>query len=140
MSVTGQVLRLHERIYKRTDGRLGHRMIGVPTLLLRTTGRRSGGTRTNRLVYPPDGDDYLVVPSNGGADKPPAWLHNLRADPSVEIQIGRDRRKGTARVVEQSDPDFDRLWKIVNENNRDRYTGYQKGTDRQIPVVVVTPA
>src|SRR5881398_2969957 len=77
MSITGQVLRLHEALYKRTDGRIGHRMIGVPTLLLRTTGRRSGATRTNGLVYARDGDDHLVVASNGSADRPPAWLHNL---------------------------------------------------------------
>ena len=140
MSVTAQVLRVHERIYKASDGRIGHRMIGVPTLLLRTTGRRSGVTRTNGLVYARDADDYLVVPSNGGADKPPAWLHNLRADPQVEVQVGRERQKGTARIVEPSDPDYDRLWKIVNENNRDRYTAYQENTDRPIPVVAVTPA
>jgi deazaflavin-dependent oxidoreductase (nitroreductase family) len=140
MSVTAQVLRVHERIYKATDGRVGHRMIGVPTLLLRTTGRRSGATRTNGLVYARAGDDYLVVPSNGGADKPPAWLHNLRADPQVEVQVGRERQNGTARIVEPSDPDYDRLWKIVNENNRDRYTAYQENTDRPIPVVAITPA
>jgi deazaflavin-dependent oxidoreductase (nitroreductase family) len=139
MSVTGQVLRLHEQLYKRTDGRIGHRMIGVPTLLLRTTGRRSGVTRTNALVYARDGDDYLVVASNGGADQPPAWLHNVRANPGVEVQIGRERRKGTARVVEPTDPDYDRLWKIVNSNNHDRYSAYQKLTTRPIPVVVVTP-
>src|SRR4051795_3251096 len=126
MSLTGQVLRVHEQIYKRTDGRLGHRMIGVPTLLLRTTGRRSGQTRTNALVYALDGSDYLVVASNGGADKPPAWLHNLKADPSVEVQVGRDHKAGTARVVEPSDPDYERLWKHVNENNKDRYYAYQK--------------
>jgi deazaflavin-dependent oxidoreductase (nitroreductase family) len=140
MSITGQVLRIHDRIYKATDGRIGHRMIGVPTLLLRTTGRRSGATRTNALVYARDGDDYLVVASNGGADRPPAWLHNLKASPDVEIQVGRERRKGTARVLEPSDPSYDRLWKIVNENNRDRYSGYQKLTDRPIPVVAVTPS
>lgn len=140
MSLTGQVLRVHERIYKATDGRLGHRMIGVPTLLLRTTGRRSGATRTNGLVYARDGDDYLVVPSVGGADTPPGWLHNLKADPNVEVQIGRERIRGTARVVERSDPGFERLWKIVDENNRGRYTAYQEKTSRPIPVVVVTPA
>ena len=140
MSVTGRVLQVHEKIYKATDGRLGHRMIGVPTLLLRTTGRKSGATRTNSLVYAQDGGDYLVVASNGGADKPPAWLHNLRADPQVEVQIGRERKKSTARIVEPSDPDFDRVWKIVNDNNRDRYTAYQEKTDRPIPVVAVTPA
>jgi F420H(2)-dependent quinone reductase len=139
MSITGQVLRVHERIYKKTDGRLGHRMIGVPTLLLRTTGRRSGATRTNALVYARDGDDYLVVASNGGADRPPAWLYNLQADSNVGVQVGRERRTGRARVVEPSDPDYARLWKIVNENNRDRYSGYEKMTKRPIPVVVVTP-
>src|ERR1700684_4559784 len=120
MSITGQVLRFHEQLYKRTDGRLGHRMIGVPTLLLRTTGRRSGATRTNGLVYARDGDDYLVVASNGGADRSPAWLYNLQANPDIEIQIGRERQRGTARVVEQSDQSYDRLWKIVNAHNRDR--------------------
>jgi deazaflavin-dependent oxidoreductase (nitroreductase family) len=114
-------------------------MIGVPTLLLRTTGRRSGATRTNALVYARDGDDYLVVASNGGSDQPPAWLHNLRANPGVEIQVGRERRKGTARVVERSDPECDRLWQIVNENNRDRYSGYEKKTTRPIPVIAITP-
>jgi deazaflavin-dependent oxidoreductase (nitroreductase family) len=139
MSVTSQVLRVHEKIYKGTDGRLGHKMIGVPSLLLRSTGRRSGVTRTNGLVYALDGDEYLVVPSNGGADKAPGWLHNVRAKPDVEVQVGRERQSGTARVVEQSDPDFDRLWKIVNENNKDRYTAYQKQTERLIPIVAVTP-
>jgi deazaflavin-dependent oxidoreductase (nitroreductase family) len=135
----GQLLRLHEQIYKRSDGRIGHRMIGVPTLLLRTTGRRSGATRTNGLVYARDGDDYLVVASNGGADRPPAWLHNLRANRDVEIQIGRERRKGAARVVEPPDPDYDRLWRIVDDNNHARYSAYQKKTARPIPVIVVRP-
>ena len=139
MSITGQVLRVHEAIYKGTDGRVGHKMIGVPTLLLRTTGRRSGATRTNGLVYARDGDDYLVVASNGGADKAPGWLFNVREKPDVEIQVGRDRQKGTARILEPSDPDYERLWKVVNENNRDRYYAYQKQTSRPIPVVAVTP-
>ena len=140
MSLTSQVLRLHEKLYVRSDGRLGHQMIGVPTLLLRTTGRRSGATRTNGLVYARDDDDYLVVPSNGGADRAPAWLHNVRANPDVEVQVARERRKGTARIVEPSDPSYDRLWKVVNENNRDRYTAYQKQTSRPIPVIAVTPS
>jgi F420H(2)-dependent quinone reductase len=130
---------VHEKLYVRTDGRVGHRMIGVPTLLLRTTGRRSGKARTNALVYARDGDDYLVVASNGGADRAPAWLHNLRAEPDVEIQVGRERLPATARIVERSEPDHERLWRIVNENNRDRYSGYQEKTSRPIPVVVLSP-
>jgi deazaflavin-dependent oxidoreductase (nitroreductase family) len=139
MSITEQVLRVHEAIYKLTDGRVGHRMIGVPTLLLRTTGRRSGAVRTNGLVYARDGEDYLVVASNGGADRPPAWLYNLQANPAVEIQIGRERREGTARVLKPSDDSYERLWQVVNANNRDRYTAYQKKTTRPIPIVAIRP-
>jgi deazaflavin-dependent oxidoreductase (nitroreductase family) len=139
MSLQSNLLRVHEALYKRTDGRIGHRLIGVPTLLLRTTGRRSGSTRTIALVYARDGGDYLIVPSNGGSDRPPAWLYNVRADPRVEIQIARRRQAAVARVVESSDPEFDRLWAIVNENNHDRYTAYQKQTERPIPVVALTP-
>jgi deazaflavin-dependent oxidoreductase (nitroreductase family) len=139
MSLTSAVLRVQHKIYTATDGRVGHKMIGVPTLMLFTKGRKSGQTRNNSLVYAKDGDDYLVVASNGGADKAPGWLFNVEADPSVEVQVKRDRSGGTARVVRPGDPDYDRLWKLVNENNKDRYTAYQKQTDRPIPVVAVTP-
>jgi F420H(2)-dependent quinone reductase len=140
MSATGQVLRLHERLYEATDGRIGHKMIGVPTLLLRSTGARSGTTRTNALVYARDGADYVVVASNGGADRDPAWLFNLRADPEVEIQIGRERRGASARILGPADPDYTRLWKLVDEANHDRYSAYQEQTERPIPIVVVTPS
>src|SRR5436189_190632 len=80
MSLTGQVLRLHQAIYERTDGRIGHRTIGVPTLLLRTTGRRTGATRTNALVYARDGDAYLVVAPNAGAGGPGGGVRLLRSE------------------------------------------------------------
>ena len=140
VSLTSQALRIHEKLYVASDGLVGHRMIGVPTLLLRTTGRRSGATRTNGLVYARDGDDYLVVASNGGADRAPAWLHNLRAEPQVEIQIGRKRQPATARVVDSTDTDYPRLWRIVNENNHGRYAAYQLKTARPIAVIALTPA
>ena len=139
MSLTSQVLRVHEELYKRTDGRLGHRMLGVPTLLLRTTGRRSGMTRTNGLVYARDGDAYLVVASNGGADRAPGWLHNIGSHPEVEIQTGRERQPATARIIDPSDPGYERLWALVNAHNRDRYTAYQRQTARPIPIVAITP-
>jgi deazaflavin-dependent oxidoreductase (nitroreductase family) len=140
VSLFSTILQVHEKLYEATDGRVGHRLLGVPTLLLRTTGRRSGVIRTNGLVYARDGADYLVVASKGGSDQPPAWLLNLEAKPAVEIQIGRDRQKASTRVVAPSDPDYARLWKIVNDNNGDRYTAYQRETSRPIPVVVITPA
>jgi deazaflavin-dependent oxidoreductase (nitroreductase family) len=139
MSFFGTVLRVHDKIYKGTDGRVGHRLLGVPTLLLRTTGRRSGVTRTNSLVYATDGANYLVVASKGGSDQPPAWLLNLEAEPEIEVQIARDHEKAVSRVVEPTNPEYERLWKIVNENNGDRYTAYQSETTRPIPVVAITP-
>src|SRR5918998_3389504 len=99
------LLGVHQAVYQASDGRVGHRLLGVPCLLLRTTGRRSGRTRTASLVYGRDGTDYVVVASLGGADKAPDWLHNLRAHPEVEVQVGRRRFWGVAGVVEAGDGD-----------------------------------
>jgi deazaflavin-dependent oxidoreductase (nitroreductase family) len=140
MSALGRILAVHQFLYERSDGRLGHQVLGTPTLLLRTTGRRSGARRTNALVYAADGADYVVVASKGGDDHPPAWLLNLTAEPTVEVQVGRERRPAKARVVGHDDPDFGRLWRLVNENNKGRYDGYQAKTERQIPVVVLSPS
>lgn len=110
----------------------------MPCLLLRTTGRRTGKTRTSSLVYARDGQDYLVVGSLGGADRAPGWLHNLIARPQVGVQIGRDRFAALASVVEPGQGDHRRLWKLVNENAGGRYDRYQARTDRPIPVVRLT--
>lgn len=130
-------LRAHQQVYERSGGLLGHRLLGTPSLLLHTTGRRTAKRRTNALVYVRDGDRYLVVPSNGGHDKPPAWLLNLQAQPDVEIQVGRDRRPGTATVIGPEDADFARIWKLADDNNGGRYTVYQRKTARRIPVVAL---
>jgi deazaflavin-dependent oxidoreductase (nitroreductase family) len=139
VALQSMALRVHQRIYQASGGAVGHRLIGVPALLLRTTGRKTGLTRTSALVYARDGDAYLVVPSNGGADQPPGWLANLRAQPNVEIQIGRRSLPATATVVEPGHPDHERLWQLVNANNHHRYDGYQKRTSRPIPVVTIRP-
>ena len=83
---------------------------------------------------------YVVVASKGGDDHPPGWLLNLEAEPNVEVQVGRTRRPASARVLGRDDPDFERLWRLVNSNNSDRYDGYQSKTARQIPLVVLTPS
>jgi F420H(2)-dependent quinone reductase len=134
------VLSVHQWLYSRSGGRVGHRLIGVPSLLLRTTGRKSGTVRTSALVYAKDGDSYLLVASNGGADRPPGWLFNIQAQPKVEIQVGTVTKSATVTVVDAGDPRYPRLWKAVNDNNHGRYDGYQAKTSRPIPVVVVTPA
>jgi deazaflavin-dependent oxidoreductase (nitroreductase family) len=133
------LLTLHQRLYERTGGRVGHRLIGVPSALLHTTGRRTGQPRTSALVYARDGGDYLVVASNGGSDRPPGWLFNIEAKPGVEIQVGRERFAATARVVTADEAEYRRLWDIVNDNNHGRYRRYQAKTGRKIPVAVITP-
>ena len=138
-SLQRQYLRLHQAVYERTDGRIGHRMVGSPSLLLRTTGRRTGRQRTSALIYAPDGRDYVVVASNHARERDPAWLLNIRADPRVEVQVARHREPATARVVEADDADYARLWAIANRGNRNRYEAYQAQTARRIPLVVVTP-
>lgn len=130
-------LRVHAFIYEHTDGRLGHRLLGVPCLMLRTTGRKTGRTRTNSLVYATDGGRYLVVASKGGNPKAPAWLLNLRAKPLVEVQIGRSRFPATATEIGPDVPDYGRLWKLVNDKNAGRYEEYQTKTTRPIPIVAL---
>jgi deazaflavin-dependent oxidoreductase (nitroreductase family) len=133
-----RVLQVHAFLYEHTDGLVGHRLLGVPSLMLRTTGRKSGQTRTNSLIYAKDGDRYLVVASKGGSPNAPAWLLNLRAKPEVQVQIGRTRFQATGTEMGPDDPDYARVWKVVNENNGDRYAAYQQKTTRAIPVVALS--
>ena len=135
-------LRVHQWLYERTDGRIGGKVGNLPALLLRTTGAKTGKTRTSALVYGTDGDGrYVVVASDGGADRSPGWVHNLRADPHAEIQVGRERHAVTAQILTEG-PDYDRGWKIMNDLNRveggGRYEHYQTLTARKIPVVVLS--
>ncbi|MFN2561593.1 MAG: nitroreductase family deazaflavin-dependent oxidoreductase [Jatrophihabitans sp.] len=134
-----RVLKVHQLVYERSGGRIGHRLAGTRSLLLRTVGAKTGQPRTNALTYVKDGADYVVVASMGGAPRSPGWYHNLRADPDVEIQVGTRRIQVTARTVLPGDPDRERLWQLADENNEGRYRAYQKQTSRPIPVVVLSP-
>ena len=138
-SVQSVVLRFHQAVYEGTRGRVGHRMIGVPSLLLTTVGRRSGAKRTAALVYARDGDSYIVVASNGGADRPPGWLYNLKAQPAVDVQVGTRHLSATAAPITPEQPEYARLWEAVNATNHGRYNGYQSRTQRPIELVRLTP-
>jgi deazaflavin-dependent oxidoreductase (nitroreductase family) len=127
----------HIRRYRETDGEVGYLWNGVPTLLLTTTGRRSGEARTSPLIFARDGDDYLVVASMGGAPKHPSWYLNITENPNAEIQVKGDHVPVTARTA--SDDEKPRLWKIVTEA-WPNYDVYQTRTDRVIPVVVLSPS
>jgi deazaflavin-dependent oxidoreductase (nitroreductase family) len=137
------VFRTHQWLYEKSDGRVGRRLGNLETLLLRSTGRRSGSERVNALVFAMDGDGrYVVVGSDGGNDRSPGWVHNVRADPEVEIQVGRQRHDARATILVPGDDDYARLWTLVNDNNRykggGRYAYYQTLTDRPIPLVVLS--
>ena len=126
----------HVRAYQETDGQVGYLWNGVPILLLTTTGRRSGQPRTNALIVGRNGDDYLVVASQGGMPTHPNWYWNLSDTPEAEIQVKAEHLAVTARTA--GDSEKPRLWKIVTDA-WPNYDTYQTRTDRVIPVVVLTP-
>jgi deazaflavin-dependent oxidoreductase (nitroreductase family) len=127
----------HVRRYLETDGEVGYEWNGVTTLVLTTTGRKSGEKRQTALIFSKDGDNYIVVASMGGMPMHPAWYHNLSADPEVEVQVKGDRFKARARTA--SDPEERaRLWALVNVA-WPNYDVYATRTDRVIPVVVLEP-
>ncbi len=127
----------HVRRYRETDGAVGHDWQETTTLLLTTTGRRTGAEHTTPLIYQQHGDDYLVVASKGGSDQPPQWYLNLRADPDVTVQVRGERFAARARTVTRDEKP--ELWRIMT-SAWPAYDEYQRKTDREIPVVVLTRA
>lgn len=137
LAVTAFV-RVHDKIYQGSHGWIGHCIPGAPnSLLLHTMGAKTGLPRTTSLSYARDGANYLVVASNGGDRRAPGWYHNLKANPHVDINVGPRRLAVTAIPVLPGNPDYERLWRIVNANNGNRYTAYQAKTRRPIPVVML---
>jgi F420H(2)-dependent quinone reductase len=122
-------------LFRLRRGRLRFR--GVPTLVLHTTGRRTGRPRRTPLLYLDVGDGtWAVVGSNGGDDRTPAWVHNLAARPDAEVEIGGARRAVHATVA--ADERRAVLWPRLVAAYAD-YDSYQRKTDRRIPVLVLTP-
>jgi deazaflavin-dependent oxidoreductase (nitroreductase family) len=124
----------HTRRYRETGGDVGHEWQGTQTLLLTTTGRKSGEPRELPLIYAPWDDTYLVVASNGGSDQPPAWYLNLEANPEVEVQVRDDRFKARARVATPEEKA--EMWTTMTAE-WPAYDDYQKKTDREIPIIVL---
>jgi len=124
----------HLQRYLATDGADGHIWEGLPTLLLTTTGRRSGQAHTTPLIYGQDGDRYLVVGSRGGAPKHPSWYHNLLAQPQVQVQILGDRFHAHARPASAAEKPA--LWQKMVQLYPP-YAEYQARTAREIPLVIL---
>lgn len=127
---------VHTRVYRATRGLIGHRAAGLASLLLTTTGRRSGAARTVALTYVPDGDDFVVVASNGGADRHPAWWLNLRQSPRATVQVGATVLPVTAHAADAAERA--RLWPKLTAANP-FYARYELLTTRAIPVVILRP-
>lgn len=124
----------HVRRYRETDGEEGHDWQGTQTLILTTTGRKSGQERSTPLIYGRSGEDYLVVASKGGADEPPAWYLNLEANPEAEIQVKADRFKVRTRTANSDEKP--EMWRTMTAE-WPPYDDYQRKTKRIIPVVVL---
>ena len=136
--------RVNTRLYRLTGGRIGRKWrIGagfkkpVPICLLTTTGRKSGQPRTVPLCFMQDGPNIVLVASQGGLPTNPQWYGNIRANPAVEIEIGKRRVAYRARKTGRAERA--ELWPKVVELYAD-YASYQAWTDREIPVVICEPA
>ncbi len=125
---------VHRFVYRASGGRLGGRMMGMRVLLLKHVGRKTDLERVTPLLYIRDGEHWVVVASNAGDDRSPAWWLNLMRNPEVEIQVERERFAVKARRA--SDTEAERLWPELVRAYR-YYDDYRERTAREIPVAIL---
>ena len=126
----------HVKLYRSTQGKKGGVVSGMPVLLLTTTGRKSGQQRTVPLVFIEHEGKRVVAASAAGAPKHPAWYLNLADKPAISVEVGAESYGATARITEGDERAL--LWQKITEAS-DIFEGYQKKTDRQIPMIVLEP-
>lgn len=136
---TAQWVRDQVELYERTNGAEGNtlRDTGLPVIIVTNTGKTTGGIRKTPLMRVKDGDRYVLVGSKGGAPEHPAWVHNLRAHPDVEIRDLAAVTKMRVREVQDA-AERARLWALAVQAYPP-YEEYQQKTDRTIPVFVAEP-
>src|SRR6185503_12927915 len=125
---------IHTFIYSSTNGAIGGRMVNCPVLLLTTKGRKTNKQRTVPLLYLADGDNVVLVASNGGATKHPTWWLNLQSNPEAQIQLRGIKRR--VRAEESNADEKQRLWPMLTAMYPG-YKRYQEITNRDIPVVIL---
>jgi deazaflavin-dependent oxidoreductase (nitroreductase family) len=128
--------RLHTHLYRLTGGTIGHSAGNIKNLLLTTTGRKTGVSRTVPLAYMRDGERYVIVASNGGSDRPPSWWLNLKEKPHAQVQVGSETVDVIAARADAQERA--RLWPLLKEMNP-FYGRYERITSREIPVVILRP-
>ena len=124
--------RAHCAVYRGTRGLIGENLIGMHMLLLTTIGRKTGKRRTLPLAYVAKKDEFIVVASNGGSEKPPAWWLNLRAAETAEVQVRGERFLATWELAPASDRT--EYWRLL-QAAIPAYRRYRHRTDREIPIV-----
>jgi deazaflavin-dependent oxidoreductase (nitroreductase family) len=128
--------KLNKPIYRLSGGRIGGRVGKAPVLLVTTTGRKSGQQRTSPVVYIRDGENVVIINTNAGHERTPAWSLNLKADPRAEVEIGRKKLPVVARIAEGEERED--LWRRHNI----QYSGfdiYKENIDRRPEVFVLEP-
>lgn len=130
--------RAHRTVLAVTAGRLGWSAAGMPVIELTTRGRRTGQPRKTMLTSPyQEGSTMVVVASRGGDDRHPSWFLNLRDDPEVSVAVGgKPPRRMRAEVA--GPEERARLWPLITAEHRN-YAGYQRRTQREIPLVLLRP-
>lgn len=128
--------KLNVPLYRLSRGRLMGKVGTAPVLLLTSTGRRSGQQRTAPVLYLVDGERLVVIGSNAGNKRAPAWSFNLQANPDAEVDVRGKRRSVRARVAEGEERA--RLWEKVNELY-EGFDSYDANTSREIAVFVLEP-
>lgn len=128
--------RAHIGVYRRTNGRIGAKLLWFPAALITTTGRKSGRPRTTPTLYLDDGDRVILPASFGGRDSDPAWYLNLESNPEVHVQI-RSRHLDM-RARDATDEERKRYWPRLIRMYPP-YRGYRQAADRVIPMVVCEP-
>jgi F420H(2)-dependent quinone reductase len=130
------VLSIYVFLYRLTNGAIGGQMAGLQVLLLTTTGRKTGQPRTTPLGYFKQDGNFVLIASNGGADRNPAWFYNLKSNPQVTIQIGN--RQMAAHAEQVNTEKRTQLWTELIKM-APTYERYTQRTKREIPMVIVQP-
>jgi deazaflavin-dependent oxidoreductase (nitroreductase family) len=120
--------------FRANGGNVGGQFKGAPLLLLTTKGAKTGKTRVNPLAYVADSGRHVIIASYAGADSNPPWYHNLLANPVVEVEVGKERFKARAEVV--NEPERSKLYEKMTKA-MPVFAEYQKKTTRKIPVIAL---
>lgn len=137
-SIVKAITRFHIFLYRTSGGKIWGKQVGIPVLLLTTTGRKSGLARTTPVVFHKEGDSYFIAASNGGFDGHSAWYYNIKANPQVKFEIGKQSFSCEANILEGAERD--RVYEIFKSLS-DNFVKYeQTATNRTIPVIELIPS